>query len=423
MTCPLMKWGRAWDPILTCSFYIVSGLRSQQGALHGCFLPMEMYRKKLFAFGLTCKRHLGHDYCVVTKKLKLLFMGFHVGSLIFHIIMIVAKNNIPRKRKARSNTRHGFNDPALGVTNLEILPSANTSSILYKVMGVTKGKLLERLKELQVNFSLYKHPVILTVEEGDRKQRFYLVSALKNTKVNIKVLSQRLSLGKGGLRMAPSEALSVQVPLGCVTPFAVVNESARYVYIIISPILYMLAAINSNDLDTFLKPIGRDPSYVDFEASPLVGKDYPPDLAALVPSGSINLPDQPAKQPSSQVPTDTNHGSGDNESKMISVKAVKSYVNGKNTTVKPVKKAQSSGNFADVELFVEETLHKTSRLLIAQIKENTTIKQHGENLGAVMGDNLRKGLISDLANLASTFKNTAYAEGFHTGSHYQPRCL
>lgn len=71
----------------------------------------------------------------------------------------------------------------------------------------------------------------------DRKQRFYIVSALANTKVDIKgmnsfallkgtcwlawmddhdgylfhqsgaVLSQRLGLGKGGLRMAPAEAL------------------------------------------------------------------------------------------------------------------------------------------------------------------------------------------------------------------------
>ncbi|XP_028076932.1 uncharacterized protein LOC114278979 isoform X1 [Camellia sinensis] len=45
------------------------------------------------------------------------------------------------------------------------------------------------------------------------------------------VLSQRLGLGKAGLRMAPGEALPeiLQVPLGCVTPFALVNDSARHV--------------------------------------------------------------------------------------------------------------------------------------------------------------------------------------------------
>ncbi|KAH1215980.1 Prolyl-tRNA synthetase associated domain-containing protein 1 [Glycine max] len=101
-------------------------------------------------------------------------------------------------------------------------------------MGFSKEQLLVRLKELHINFSQYEHPTILTVEEGgnkrlknekyvghlgggvtkslcfegnDKKRRFYLVSALKDTQLDIKVLSQRLGLGKGGLRMTPSEAL------------------------------------------------------------------------------------------------------------------------------------------------------------------------------------------------------------------------
>ncbi|KAK7385214.1 hypothetical protein VNO78_30927 [Psophocarpus tetragonolobus] len=319
-------------------------------------------------------------------------------------------------------------------------------------MGFSKEQLLARLKELHINFSLIEHPVILTVEEGekyvghlgdalskslflkDKKQRYYVVSALKNTKVDIKVLSQRLGLGKGGLRMAPSEALGeiLQVPLGCVTPFAVVNESARDVSLLLDqgfktqehcffhPLSNdMTISINSNDLDIFLKSIGRDPSYVDFEANPPVGKDHPPDLAALVPSGSINLPDQPEKQPSSQVPTDGNHASVNDVPTKISAKVFKSSISGKNTKEKPVNKACSTGNFADVELFVEEILHKTSRLLLSEIKEDT-ITQHGEKLGTVVSNNLRKGLSSDLANLAMIFKNTAYTEGFHAGSHHQP---
>ncbi|KAL2974960.1 hypothetical protein AAZX31_14G132100 [Glycine max] len=318
-------------------------------------------------------------------------------------------------------------------------------------MGFSKEQLLARLKELLINFSQYEHPAILTVEEGekyvghlgggvsknlflkDKKQRFYLVSALKDTKVDIKVLSQRLGLGKGGLRMVPSEALGeiLQVSLGCVTPFAVVNESARDISLLLDqgfktqefcffhPLSNdMTISINSNDLDKFLKSIGRDPSYVDFEANPPVGKDQPPDLAALVPSGTINLPDQPEKQPSSQ-PTEGNHVSVD-EPKIISAKVVKSCVSGKNTKEKAVNKAHSSGNFADVELFVEEILHKTSRLLLSEIKEDT-ITQHGENLGTVVSDNLRKGLSSDLENLTMIFKNTAYTEGFHAGSRHQPR--
>lgn len=120
-------------------------------------------------------------------------------------------------------------------------------------MGFSKDQLIARLKELQIDFAQYEHPVVLTVEEQakyvghldgalsknlflkDKKSRFYIVSALSNTKVDMKILSQRLGLGKGGLRMAPEEALGeiLQVPRGCVTPFALVNESARSVSLLL----------------------------------------------------------------------------------------------------------------------------------------------------------------------------------------------
>ncbi|XP_027331272.1 prolyl-tRNA synthetase associated domain-containing protein 1-like isoform X2 [Abrus precatorius] len=287
-------------------------------------------------------------------------------------------------------------------------------------MGYSKEQLLARLKEHQIKFSQIEHPVILTVEEGekyvghlggglskslflkDKKQRFYLVSALVNTKVDIKVLSQRLGLGKGGLRMAPAEALGeiLQVPLGCVTPFAVVNESARDVSLLLDqgfktqefcffhPLSNdMSISLNTNDLDKFLKSIGRDPAYVDFEASPTVGKDHRPDLAALVPSGSIVLADEPERQSSSQVPIDGNHVSVGNKSKVISEKVIKPSISEKNTTEKLVNNAHSSSNFADVELFVEEVLQKTSKLLLSEM----------------------------------IFKNTAYTQGFYAGTQLQSR--
>ncbi|PNX79116.1 prolyl-tRNA synthetase associated domain-containing protein 1-like, partial [Trifolium pratense] len=95
-------------------------------------------------------------------------------------------------------------------------------------MGFSKEQLLQKLQELKIEFTKYEHPVVLTVEAQakhigdlgggpggisknlflkDKKNRFYIVSALADTKVDLKVLSQRLGLGKGGLRMAPEEAL------------------------------------------------------------------------------------------------------------------------------------------------------------------------------------------------------------------------
>ncbi|KAM1134669.1 hypothetical protein ACFX19_044469 [Malus domestica] len=121
-------------------------------------------------------------------------------------------------------------------------------------MGLSKEQLLARLKELQVDFPQHEHPVVLTVEAQakyvgnlggglsenlflkDKKRRFYIVSALADAKVDLKaVLSVGLGLGRGGLRMAPEEALGeiLQVPLGCVMPFSLVNESGRHVSLLL----------------------------------------------------------------------------------------------------------------------------------------------------------------------------------------------
>uniref|UniRef100_I1KA78 YbaK/aminoacyl-tRNA synthetase-associated domain-containing protein n=1 Tax=Glycine max TaxID=3847 RepID=I1KA78_SOYBN len=309
-------------------------------------------------------------------------------------------------------------------------------------MGFSKEQLLARLKELQVPFSQYEHPVVLTVDAQaqyvghlggglsknlflkDKKSRLYIVSALAGTKVDL----------KGGLRMAPEEALGevLQVPLGCVTPFALVNESARDVSLLLDqgfksqkhcffhPLSNdMSISLNACDLDKFLKSIGRNPSYVDLETNPTVGKDQPPDLAALVPSGSIVLPDQPQKQSSSQVPKDANHVSVDNGANTVSAKVVKPSSGGKNTKGTPAKNVNSSGSFADAGQFVEEILQKTSQLLLSEVKDEN-IKLHGEQLGTVLSDKLQKNLNAEFKSLAMIFKNTAYTEGFHAGTHYRP---
>ncbi|XP_022773222.1 prolyl-tRNA synthetase associated domain-containing protein 1-like isoform X3 [Durio zibethinus] len=316
-------------------------------------------------------------------------------------------------------------------------------------MGYSKDQLLARLKELQIDFSQYEHPVVLNVEAQakyvgnmggalsknlflkDKKHRYYIVSALADTKVDMKVLSQRLGLGKGGLRMAPEEALGeiLQVPLGCVTPFAVVNESASHVSLLLDKGLKtqeccffhplsndMSISVNVQGLDKFLKSIGRDPSYIDLEANPLVGKDQPPDLAVLVPSGSTVLPDFPEKAPSLQDSTG-NVSAGNNSA---SAKAVKPSVNVQNVKKKSVDGQRPSIPSADAGKFVEELLDRASALLLSEISEDS-IKQHGGLLGAEVANNFRKCLTEDLKNLATIFKNTAYTEGFYAGTHYQTK--
>ncbi|XP_071731376.1 uncharacterized protein [Rutidosis leptorrhynchoides] len=310
-------------------------------------------------------------------------------------------------------------------------------------MGFSKSQLLERLQAQNIQFSQYEHPVVMTVEAQakyvghvkgglsknlflkDKKHRLYIVSALADTKVDLKVLSIRLGLGKGGLRMAPEEAVIeiLQVPLGCVTPFALVNESARNVSLLLDqgfktheccffhPLSNdMTISLRIQDLEMFLKS-GRMVSYVDLEANPPVGKDQPPDLAALVPSDTPpNIKDVLEKTASLQIDGGVN-------SKAVPVSVKASKVSSGTPKDKSTSTAHSSLFFADPEKFVEEILKKASAFVLSEINEET-IKQHGEQLGAVVSSKMQKNLSLEFISLATMFKDTAYTEGFGAGTHH-----
>ncbi|KAI3522274.1 hypothetical protein L1887_11786 [Cichorium endivia] len=303
-------------------------------------------------------------------------------------------------------------------------------------MGFSKEQLLERLQAQQIKFSQYEHPVVMTVEAQakyvghikgglsknlflkDKKHRFYIVSALADTKVDLKLLSQRLGLGKGGLRMAPEEAVGeiLQVPLGCVTPFALVNESAQHISLMLDEgfktqeccFFHPLSndttiSLHIQDLDKFLKSVGRMVAYADLEANPPVGKDQPPDLAALVPSDISSITDVSEKTAALQI----------DNSKPVSV-TVTGKVSKVSSGQQKEKMANTANSFADPEKLIEEILEKIK-------VEN--IKQHGEQLGDVASARLHKNLSSDLKSLAVMFKNTAYTEGFFAGTHCPPKRL
>lgn len=181
-------------------------------------------------------------------------------------------------------------------------------------------RLLSYLDEKGIKYEKYSHPVVLTVEEQanhvgnvpgslaknlllkDKKGRLILVTALTSTQVDLKLLSQRLGLGKGGLRMAPLENLSavLQVPEGSVTPLAVFQESARSLPLLLdhgfqnhSRLLFhplvndATIALNREAFEEFLRSIGREAHYVDLEAVVAVGKDQPPDLAHFLQGSSV----------------------------------------------------------------------------------------------------------------------------------------
>lgn len=330
-------------------------------------------------------------------------------------------------------------------------------------MGYTKDQLLDRLKELHIDFVCYEHPVVLTVEAQakhvghlggglsknlllkDKKHRFYVVSALAGTNIDLKVLSQRLGLGKGGLRMAPEEALQelLQVPLGCVTPFALINDSARSVTLLLDqgfkahefcffhPLSNEVTiSLSPSNFDKFLTSIGRKPSYVDLEANPKIGKDNPPDLAALVISEESSSSNHMEKEVSveNQSPakstnlTETPH----QMEKAVSVgnhmpvekKSTDHTSNARpNNSKATPKKSQSSTNHADdaanVSKFVREVIDKTSAVVISEISKANDQKKEVDD--SVVVDAVRKVIASDLENLTMILKNAAYTQGFHAG--------
>ncbi|CAI0395476.1 unnamed protein product [Linum tenue] len=315
------------------------------------------------------------------------------------------------------------------------------------------------LQELGIKFEQYDHPAVLTVEAQakyvgdkggglsknlflkDKKSRFYIVSALADTKVDLKVLSQRLGLGKGGIRMAPEEALGqlLQVPLGCVTPFALINESASYVSLLLDKefktqphcFFHPLSnetsiSVQASDLDKFLKSIGREPSYVDLEANPPVGKDQPPDLAILVPSGTIDIPDAPENSTPSQAVSEKSFPVQKKctPASVDSVKSAKPSSADPNAKDKPNNAAPQPNAFAESRLFVDEILKKTTELLLSELTEDVAKQE-------ALANSVRKHLAPDLQNLTRTFcsllqvmfKNTAYTQGFYAGSNCQPKRL
>lgn len=329
-------------------------------------------------------------------------------------------------------------------------------------MGYTKDQLLDRLKELQIDFLSYNHPTVLTVEAQakhvghlggglsknlmlkDKKHRFYVVSALAGTNIDLKVLSQRLGLGKGGLRMAPEEALQevLQVPLGCVTPFALINDSARTVSLLLDqgfkaheqcffhPLSNdMTISLSPSNLDKFLTSIGRTPSYVDLEANSKIGKENPPDLAALVLSEVSSMPDQMEKAVSveNDVPAEKKStsctGTSNQVQKAVPVQNNSTVEKSTNHTAntRPNKatsgKSQSATDLSDdaanVSKFVREIIDKTSAVVLSEINKANDGKREIQDSSVV--DAVRKHLTSDLENLTVILKNAAYNQGFHAG--------
>jgi len=144
-------------------------------------------------------------------------------------------------------------------------------------MSLSKDDLLARLAELRIEAVTHEHPPLHTVEESralrgeiagahsknlflkDKKGALWLVTALEDTPVDLKTLhrqlgSARLSFGKPDLMR---EVLGVEP--GAVTPFALVNDSAASVQLVLDEALLAYETLNFHPLEnTATTSIARD---------------------------------------------------------------------------------------------------------------------------------------------------------------------
>ena len=165
-------------------------------------------------------------------------------------------------------------------------------------MAASREELLAKLGELGIETVTVEHPALFTVEQskalrGDipgahtknlflkcKKGTLWLVVALESTQVDLKTLHGRL--GSGRLSFGSGELLGevLGVVPGSVTPFAVINDKAGRVSVVLDEALMAYGRLNfhplvntattgiaPSDLLTFLADCGHSPAVLALEAN------------------------------------------------------------------------------------------------------------------------------------------------------------
>ncbi len=164
-------------------------------------------------------------------------------------------------------------------------------------MSATPEQLLARLDALGIETTTHRHPPLFTVEESkrlrgalpgahckslflkDKKGALWLLVALENRQVDIKVLRRMLG-AKGSLSFGKPELLLevLGVTPGSVTPFGLINDESQRVTVVLEramltrdPLNYhpltneATTAIAAGDLLRFIENCGHQPMILDLD--------------------------------------------------------------------------------------------------------------------------------------------------------------
>ena len=160
-------------------------------------------------------------------------------------------------------------------------------------MAADRKTLFARLEELGIPTTTVEHAPMFTVEQSaslceslpgahtknlfliDKEGRMVLVVAKDDTRVDLKSLAKRLGLGRISFGKAELLEAVLGVPPGSVTPFALINPSARPVAVVVDAALMDFAEVNchplvnsattrlsTHDLIAFIEACGHEPLIV-----------------------------------------------------------------------------------------------------------------------------------------------------------------
>ena len=186
------------------------------------------------------------------------------------------------------------NLPASRDTNAPEKVDSASASAAEKNLPTSPEKLLEILKELEIDYKLYEHEAVFTVEESDKldmsisgchcrnlflrdkKKNMFLVVAANETKLDMKKLAPIIDAGR--LSFGSPERLwtHLGVTPGSVCPYAIINDTAGDVKIILDktmmeaelvnyhPMLNtMTISVKPHDLVKFIESTGHKPYILD----------------------------------------------------------------------------------------------------------------------------------------------------------------
>lgn len=157
--------------------------------------------------------------------------------------------------------------------------------------------LFARLDELGLGHRTVEHPALYTVEQSrelrgdlpgahiknlflrDKKRRMWLVTVLEDREMDLKALRQRIG-AQGNLSFGNADLLMEHLGVipGAVTPFAVINDRAGNVTMVLDKALLEIDPVNAHplrndrttaiapgDLVRFLEAEGHAPMVLDFD--------------------------------------------------------------------------------------------------------------------------------------------------------------